>query len=192
MSLRLLLSCSSVPSRPRSGRTPAEVELLRRRFLAGDNSAFEDLLSSYMPLLKFIARKYCTEQNERDDCLAEAVLGFLRAMRTYDAKRGGLDSYIATVASHRLIDMKRRAAGPPIELSDDLDGRGSSLGDPAQSGISDMVRMTATLSDLERQCFERHIRGESLDTAAAALGVSNSSVSNALSRARRKLGRGLS
>ena len=35
-----------------------------------DNSAFEDLLSSYMPLLKFVARKYCTEQNERDDFLA--------------------------------------------------------------------------------------------------------------------------
>jgi len=181
-----------VPSRPRSGRTPAEVEALRQRFLAGDNGAFEELLSGYMPLLKYIARKYCTEQNERDDCLAEAVLGFLHAMRTYDAKRGGLDSYIATVASHRLIDMARRAAGPRVELSDSLDGRASLLGDPAQAGVSDMVRLTSTLSNLERQCFERYLQGESMDTAAAALGVAKSSVANALSRAKRKLGRGLS
>jgi RNA polymerase sigma factor (sigma-70 family) len=145
-----------------------------------------------MPLLKYIARKYCTERDERDDCLAEAVLGFLHAMRTYDAGRGGLDGYIATIASHRLIDMARRAAGPRIELSDNLDGRGSSLGDPAQSGVSDMVRLTASLSDLERQCFERYFRGESLDTVAAVLGVSKASVSNALSRAKRKLGRSLS
>src|SRR5450756_2754967 len=85
----------------------------------------------YMPLLKFVARKYCTERDERDDCLAEAVLGFLRAIRTYNVHRGSLDGYIATVASHRLIDMARRAAGPRVELSDTLDGRGSSLGDPA-------------------------------------------------------------
>jgi RNA polymerase sigma factor (sigma-70 family) len=191
-SLLHLQSCFSVPSRPRSGRTPAEVESLRQSFLAGDNGAFEELLSDYMPLLKYIARKYCTERDERDDCLAEAVLGFLHAIRTYDAGRGGLDGYVATIASHRLIDMARRAAGPRIELSDNLDGRGSSLGDPAQAGVSDMVRLTVTLSEFERQCFERHLRGESLDSTVVALEVSKSSVSNALARAKRKLGRSLS
>ena len=45
----------------------------------------------YMPLLKFVARKYCTERDERDDCLAEAVFGFLRAIRTYNVRRGSLD-----------------------------------------------------------------------------------------------------
>ncbi len=168
------------------------MEFLRQRFLAGDDGAFEELLSDYMPLLKYIARKYCTERDDRDDCLAEAVLGFLRAIRTYDVNRGGLDGYIATVASRRLIDMARRGAGSRIELSDNLDGTGSSLGDPAQTGVSDMVRLTSTLSEFERQCFERHLQGESLDSTATALHVSKSSVSNALSRARRKLGRSLS
>jgi RNA polymerase sigma factor (sigma-70 family) len=115
--------------------------------------AFEELLGLYMPLLKFVARKYCTERDERDDCLAEAVLGFLRAIRTYDVQRGGLDGYIATVASHRLIDMARRAAGSHVELSDTLDGWGSSLGDPAQAGVPDMImRFLAYLLYLSSSC----------------------------------------
>ena len=146
----------------------------------------------YMPLLKFVARKYCTERDERDDCLAEAVLGFLRAIRTYNVRRGSLDGYIATVASHRLIDMARRAAGPRVELSDTLDGWGSSLGDPAEAGVPDMVALAVTLSDCERACFERHLRGEALEVIAAELKMSKASVSNALARAKRKLGKALS
>jgi RNA polymerase sigma factor (sigma-70 family) len=181
-----------VPSSPRSGRSSEHVESLRQRFLEGDNTAFEDLLGLYMPLLKFVARKYCTERDERDDYLAEAVLGFLRAIRTYDVERGSLDGYIATVASHRLIDMARRAAGSHFELSDTLDGWGSSLGDPAQAGVPDMIALAATLSDCERACFERRLRGETLEVIAAGLSLSKASVSNALARAKRKLGKALS
>ena len=185
MSLLHSRSCSFVPSNPRSGRSSGHVESLRQRFLAGDNNAFEELLGAYMPLLKFVARKYCTERDERDDCLAEAVLGFLRAIRTYDIQRGSLDGYIATVASHRLIDMARRAAGSHVELSDSLDGRGSSLGDPAEAGVPDMAALTTMLSDCERACFERHLRGETLEVIAAGLEMSTASVSNALARAKR-------
>jgi RNA polymerase sigma factor (sigma-70 family) len=181
-----------VPSSPRSDRSSEHVESLRQRFLAGDNAAFEDLLGLYMPLLKFVARKYCTERDERDDCLAEAVFGFLRALRTYDAQRGRLDGYIATVASHRLIDMARRRARHPVEFTDTLDGRASSLGDPAQAGAPDMIALAATLSDCERACFERRFRGETLEIIAAGLSLSKASVSNALARARRKLGKELS
>ncbi|HWQ21943.1 MAG TPA: sigma-70 family RNA polymerase sigma factor [Clostridia bacterium] len=158
----------------------------------GDNAAFEDLLGMYLPLLKFVARKYCTERQERDDCLAEAVMGFLRAIRTYDVRRGSLDGYIATVASHRLIDMVRRTSGPHVELSDTLDGWGSSLGDPAEAGPPDMAALTITLSDCERACFERRLRGETIDVIAAGLKMTKASVSNALARAKRKLAKALS
>jgi len=181
-----------VPSSPRSGRSPEHVESLRQRFLTGDNTAFEELLAIYLPLLKFVARKYCTERDERDDCLAEAVLGFLRAIRTYDIHRGSLDGYIATVASHRLIDMARRAPGPRVELSDTLDGWGSSFGDPAEAGVPDMIALAVMLSDRERACFERHLQGEALEVIAAELKMSKASVSNALARAKRKLGKALS
>lgn len=146
----------------------------------------------YMPLLKFVARKYCTERDERDDCLAEAVLGFLRAIRTYNARRGSLDGYVSTVASHRLIDMARRAARPRVELSDTLDRRGSSLGDPAEAGVLDMVEFAVTLSERERACFERRLRGETLEDVSVELKMSKASVSNAFARAKRKLGKTLS
>jgi len=108
-----------------------------------------------MPLLKFIAKKYCSERDDRDDCLAEAVLGFLRAVRTYDARRGSMDNYIALVASHRLIDMARRASGSRVELSADLDQQeGALTEDSAQSGMADMVALATTLSGTERACFE--------------------------------------
>ncbi|MEN6388108.1 MAG: sigma-70 family RNA polymerase sigma factor [Candidatus Cryosericum sp.] len=182
-----------MPSIPRGDRSPERSELLRRRFLEGDNAAFEELLSIYMPLLKFIAKKYCSERDDRDDCLAEAVLGFLRAVRTYDARRGSMDNYIALVASHRLIDMARRASGSRVELSADLDQQvGALTEDSVQSGMADMVALATTLSGTERACFERYLAGESLSEIAQELKVTKASVSNALARAKRKLGKALS
>jgi RNA polymerase sigma-70 factor (ECF subfamily) len=182
-----------VPSSPRSGRSPESIALLRQRFLEGDDTSFEELLGIYMPLLKFIAHKYCGATNERDDCLAEAVLGFLRAVRTYDARRGTMDSYVALVASHRVIDMVRRTTGTRVELSADLDGNEVMHGgDPAESEVADMVALASTLSEAERACFEKHLAGESLDAIAAELKIAKSAVSNALTRARRKLGKALS
>ncbi len=175
----------------RSARSPAIIESLRLRFLNGDNAAFEELLSEYMPLLKHISHKYCSQHNEREDCLAEAVLGFLRAVRTYNPEKGSLDSYVMTVSSHRLIDMVRHADRGRVVLSDDLDKRESLLGDPGQGCMTDIAQLNDALSDLERQCFERYLRGESLAGIAAALDTTKASVSNALSRAKRKLGRGL-
>jgi len=145
----------------------------------------------YMPLLKFVARKYCVGRDERDDYLAEAVLGFLRAIRTYDSQLGSLDGYVATVASRRLIDMARRRARHPVESTDTLDRWGSSRGDPAQAGAPDMIALAATLSDCERACFERRLRGETLESIAAGLSLSKATVSNALARAKRKLGKEL-
>jgi DNA-directed RNA polymerase specialized sigma24 family protein len=87
--------------------------------------------------------------------------------------------------------MARRAAGPRVELSGTLDGWGSSLGDPAEAGVPDMVALAVTLSDCERVCFERRLRGETLEVIAAALKMPKASVSNALARAKRKLGKAL-
>ncbi len=182
-----------MPSIPRGDRSPENIELLRRRFLDGDNASFEELLGIYMPLLKFVAHKYCSEGNEREDCLAEAVLGFLRAVRTYDVRRGSMDSYIALVASHRLIDMARRTNGSRIELSAELDGKeGASTANTAESEIADMIALANALSDMERACFEKRLAGESLSGIAQELGVTKASVSNALARARQKLGKALS
>jgi len=144
-----------------------------------------------MPLLKFIARKYCGSPEELDDCLAESVLAFLRAMRTFVPGRGNMDAYVTTVASHRLIDMARKSARGHVELSDDLDEWGSSRGNPAEAGAYDIALAAASLSEIERACFERYLGGESLDEIARDLSVPKSSVSNALGRAKRKLSKGL-
>lgn len=182
-----------MPLTSRSDRSPDKVERLRRRFLEGDEASFEELLGIYMPLLKFVAHKYCAQGNEHDDCLAEAVLGFLHAVRTYDGHRGSLDSYVALVAAHRLIDMVRRTHSSRVELSADLDRKeGASSADPAESELADMVALASTLSDAERACFEKHLSGESLGAIADELKMTKASVSNALARARRKLGRALS
>jgi RNA polymerase sigma-70 factor (ECF subfamily) len=180
-----------VPSSHSRSRSPEQVEALRERFLGGDNSAFEELLGLYMPLLKFIARKYCGSPEELDDCLAESVLAFLRAMRTFVPGRGNMDAYVTTVASHRLIDMARKSARGHVELSDDLDEWSSSRGNPAEAGAYEIALAAASLSEIERACFERYLGGESLDEIARDLSVPKSSVSNALGRAKRKLSKGL-
>ena len=144
-----------------------------------------------MPLLKFIARKYCASPEELDDCLAEGVRAFLHAMRTFVPGRGSMDAYITTVASHRLIDVARKSERGHVEPSDRLDWVGSSRGNPAETGACDIAIGTASLSEFERACFERHLRRQSLDEIARDLKVPKSSVSNALGRAKRKLSKGL-
>lgn len=179
-----------MPSSPRSNRSSENIALLRQRFLEGDDASFEELLGIYMPLLKFIAHKYCAEASERDDCLAEAWLGFLRAVRTYDARRGSMDSYVALVASHRVIDWYRRTTRSRDVPTPDLDEKeGMRGGDPAESEVADILAFASTLSEAECACFEKHQAGESLGTIAAELKMTKTAVSNALGRARRKLGK---
>ena len=180
-----------MPSSHSHNRSPEQVEALRERFLGGDNNAFEELLGLYMPLLKFISRKYCASPEELDDCLAEGVRAFLRAMRTFVPGRGSMDAYITTVVSHRLIDMARKSARGHVESSDSLDRWGSSRGNPAEAGAYDIALAAASLSETERACFERYLGGESLDDIARDLKIPKSSVSNALGRAKRKLSKGL-
>jgi len=169
------------------------VEALRRRFLEGDNAAFEELLTLYMPLLKFITRKYCNVQSERDDYFAETVFGFFHAVRTYNVHKGSFDGYVATVASRRLIDVQRKTARTHVEPIDTFDKRGSAQDDPAADGASlEPAMVSELLSPLEASCFERHLHGETLDMIAGTMGISKSSVSNALARAKRKLGQALS
>lgn len=173
-------------------RSPCRVEHLRERFLEGDNVAFEELLALYMPLLKFIARRYCRTQGERDDFLAEAVFSFLHAVRTYEMRKGTFDSYVAVVASHRLIDLKRRSAGARVELTDALDNQGNAQDDRGEGVPFDLVALCQTLSPLEKACFERRLRGETINMIAGSVNVSKASVSNAIARAKRKLERALS
>jgi RNA polymerase sigma factor (sigma-70 family) len=177
-----------MPSESKATRNPAHIEELCRQFLEGSGAAFEELLQAYMPLLKHLSRKYAQAGNEFEDCLAEVFIGMLHAVRTYNPQRGGLDSYIATVASHRLVDLARRTRGRHVESLDNLDQRTSSKYDPAATAPSEVPSVdSATLSPLERTCLERYIHRESVTVIAAALGCSPSSVSNALARAKRKI-----
>jgi RNA polymerase sigma-70 factor (ECF subfamily) len=114
----------------------------------GEQQALADIFRSYQPrLLRYLRAQ---EPDMADDLAAEVWLAVARGLGRFRGDEAGFRGWLFTIARHRLIEHRRRAARRRTEpLPDDrLDGpveRGFG-GDPAwlvieQLGVQDTVEM---------------------------------------------------
>jgi RNA polymerase sigma-70 factor (ECF subfamily) len=118
-----------------SGETDNSGPTLLERVAAGDNAAFEQVVSEYAPLIRFLARKSMAGHSRGDgdveDVVQEILLALWRAAQHFDRRRGSERTFVVTIAKHRLIDRVRRLACRPRavdlgegapEIADSTDG----------------------------------------------------------------------
>ncbi len=96
--------------------------LLVRRIRAGDTDAWNDLIARYEGRLLAFAESRLRKRDVSEDVVQEAFIGFLNSLPNYDGQRP-LESYLFTIAAHKLTDCLRREGRRPA-LS--LDGMGGS------------------------------------------------------------------
>jgi RNA polymerase sigma-70 factor (ECF subfamily) len=127
--------------------------LLVRKIRDGDTRSWDTLIARYEGrLLAFVDRRL-HDRAASEDVVQEAFIGFLNSLPNYDDTRE-LQTYLFTIASHKLTDYLRRMGRHPLHMASE--GSGDVLQNQLDhhSAASSMAR-SHERQELERQAVVR-------------------------------------
>ena len=132
--------------------------LLIQQIRQGDSSAWDRLIARYEGrLLAFVDRRL-HDRAASEDVVQETFIGFLNSLPNFDERRE-LQTYLFTIASHKLTDHLRRVGRHPMHNASDSDILGNQL--DAHKAASSMAR-SQERRDLESEavvrCFGETVR----------------------------------
>lgn len=95
---------------------PSESDrLLIDRIRDGDAAAWEDLIARYEGRLLAFVHRRIHDRTASEDVVQETFVGFLNSLPNFDENRE-LQTYLFTIASHKLTDFLRRTGRHPLQL----------------------------------------------------------------------------
>src|ERR1700720_41174 len=94
--------------------------LLVQQIRQGDSRAWDHLIACYEGrLLAFVYRRV-NDRAASEDIVQETFIGFLTSLANFDERRS-LQTYLFTIASHKLTDHLRKTGRHPLQqAADDL------------------------------------------------------------------------
>jgi RNA polymerase sigma-70 factor (ECF subfamily) len=176
--------------------------LLIDRIRAGNADAWEELIARFEGRLLAFVEARLRDRGTSEDVVQETFIGFLTSLPNYDTRRP-LESYLFSIAAHKLTDhLRRQGRRPALPLasggassSDDWELPGSER--PASSlvrsgerkhleeaalvqALTQLIAYWRSRGDWEKiQCTELlFVRGVANKDAAARLGISEQAVAN--------------
>ena len=88
------------------------IEMLRKQ--SPDGAA--ELISHYGPLMKYVIRPIVANEQDREECLSEAVMRILDKIYLYDEQRGSWTAWITSVIRSVALNKRRTSASPYEEV----------------------------------------------------------------------------
>jgi RNA polymerase sporulation-specific sigma factor len=169
---------------------------------SGDDEAMAHLISAIMPAAKAKASALNSDslRISDEDLVQEGMFGFLEAVNRFDSSKGvPFKGYAAVCIENRIRSALRKysnsgnaALSGAVSIDDrEIENYGD---DPvtiteSDEAVSRINELTGTvLSDFERRVLNLKLSENSYSDIAGALGCSEKSVDNALTRIRKKLG----
>lgn len=118
---------------------------------SGDQAAWQELIDRYEGRLGAFVRARLRDRSSVEDVVQETFLGFLRSLPHFDASRD-LESYLFTIAAHKIRDHLRKQGRHPLALIEDLD-RSESPREPAAGirGASSLLASAERLAGEEQR-----------------------------------------
>lgn len=113
---------------------------LVERIRAGEADAWQQCIDLYEGRLLAFARTRLQDRSAAEDIVQETFLGFLKALPNYD-DRTPLESWLFSIAAHKLIDFMRRSGRRPVLpllTSESKDGAARDLTGPGRAASSMM------------------------------------------------------
>jgi len=90
--------------------------LLVRRIRQGESQAWEDLIARFEGRLLAYVEARIGSRTAAEDVVQETFIGFLTSLPNFDARRP-LESYLFSIAAHKLTDhLRRRGRRPALPL----------------------------------------------------------------------------
>jgi RNA polymerase sigma-70 factor (ECF subfamily) len=174
--------------------------LLIQKIRQGDSRAWDDLIVRYEGRLLAFVQRRIRDRAATEDVVQETFVGFLNSLPNFDDRRE-LQTYLFTIASHKLTDHLRRSGRHPLRSlsSGDSDLLNQQFADdPTASSVArrderrelENAALTRCLGQLLRHWQEREdylrlkvlellwVKGWANREAAAHLGVSEQQVAN--------------
>lgn len=186
-------------SAQKPGKSSAQdIEALVRSAQAGSSADRHELYQEFRALIAWHARKYASDVAAIDDISQEALMGFMRAIDTFDVSQGvQFNTYATTCISNAAISAARKIHTQDSHLMYEADS-GISIEDFSGSGFEEEVlirfaekelnaRLIIELTPLEYKAFSLRAKGYPPREIARELDTDVSSVNNALARARNKV-----
>jgi RNA polymerase sigma-70 factor (ECF subfamily) len=115
--------------------------LLIQQIRRGDPQAWTQLISRYEGRLLAFAERRLRDRATSEDVVQETFIGFLNSLPNFDDRRE-LQTYLFTIAAHKITDVLRRRGRQPVQSGSDAGGEdllGQQL-DAAQLAASSLVR----------------------------------------------------
>lgn len=81
---------------------------LIKRCLAGDNSAWEELLRGYNRKVYNLCYRFSGRTGDAEDLTQEVFIKIFQILRTYDAAQGAFSTWLNRVTRNHLVDHYRR------------------------------------------------------------------------------------
>ena len=176
-------------------------DLLTQRIRAGQAAAWNELIERFEGRLLAFVEVRTGRREAAEDIVQETFIGFLTSLPNYDPRRS-LESYLFSIAAHKLTDfLRREGRRPSLPLSPA--GRSTSPWEPAGSArpASAILRsgerrqleeraLAAALAEQIERCRQRSeweklcclelllVRGLGNKEVAARLGISEQAVAN--------------
>ncbi len=161
----------------------------------GDRAALDALVQAIQPTIYKLAQRFLMIPADAEDATQEILLKIITRLGQFDG-RSQFKTWVYAVASHHLLDLKKRPIEQAITFDEFAEDLAEGLSDEPFEGpdtalMLEEVRIGCTLAML--QCLEREARlayilGEVLELdhreAAAVLGITTSAYRKRLSRAR--------
>lgn len=197
-----------------SGPADTDADLIARA-QAGEDQAFDILLTRYKPLVRSRAASIYIVGSDHEDVVQEGMIGLFKAIRDYDSKRGAsFRTFASQCVAAQITDAVRaslREKHRPLNDSLSLQGIPDRDGEEAMSLLDQYADRSAVdperrlisresardietfidqeLTALERSAIRLLLARRSYREAAALLGRDAKSVDNAIRRARIKFAR---
>src|SRR4030088_3641098 len=88
--------------------------LLIEQIRAGDTRAWNHLIARYEGRLLAFVQRRLHDRSASEDVVQETFVGFLNSLPNFDERRE-LQTYLFTIASHKLTDHLRKAGRHPLK-----------------------------------------------------------------------------
>lgn len=167
---------------------------------AGDDESMAKLISAVAPIAKAKAALHSNARIPDEDLSQEGMLGFLDAVRSFDASRGvPFRAYAETCISNRILSAvrasfnnKNAALSNAVPFEYETHDISDTSADPANiiaekfdsEHIESLLR--SGLSDFEMQVIDLRLEGKSYQQIASELSCGEKAVDNALQRIKKK------
>lgn len=163
----------------------------------GDYELLQVIIERYYPVIVSCVRKYCPEAYN-EDAVQEAALALYSAIKGFNSEKSSFSTFAGLCIKRAVISVLKKAKrvkNIPDELIDPIDeceniADGNSpekifFEREAYESLAETIKLE--LSSLEYEVLELYLAGERYSRIAMKLGISEKSVSNALTRIRKKL-----